>query len=155
MTDQELIAYLKLQGLDKDVAAAARIEKLLDRNKELTLQLLAVHGQAADALDKAVVAEAKLVKAEEERDGYLAERNKFQLYLQRTHADWELEVAAVDALTTKLTKAVEALQYANRMVRLDLLHMTDWDHKDFSQAVVDTGKRIATALAELEKPNDI
>lgn len=50
----------------------------------------------------------------------------------------------------KLAKAVEALQYANRMVRLDLLHMTDWDHKDFSQAVVDTGKRIATVLAELE-----
>lgn len=31
---------------------ADRIEELEDRNKELTLQLLAVHGQAADALDK-------------------------------------------------------------------------------------------------------
>lgn len=50
----------------------------------------------------------------------------------------------------KLAKAVEALRWANRMVRLDLLHMTNWDHKDFSQAVVDTGKRIATVLAELE-----
>ena len=40
-----------------------------------------------------------------ERDGNLAERNKFQLYLQRTHADWELEVAAVDALNAKLAKA--------------------------------------------------
>ena len=34
------------------------------RIKELTLQLLAVHGQAADALDKAVVAEAKLTECE-------------------------------------------------------------------------------------------
>lgn len=31
---------------------ADRIEELESRNKELTLQLLAVHGQAADALDK-------------------------------------------------------------------------------------------------------
>jgi hypothetical protein len=45
-----------------------------------------------------------------ERDGYLAERNKFQLYLQRTHADWELEVAAVGAINAKLAKAVEALR---------------------------------------------
>jgi Mg2+ and Co2+ transporter CorA len=32
--------------------AAARIEQLVEENKELTLQLLAAHGQAADALDK-------------------------------------------------------------------------------------------------------
>lgn len=46
-------------------ADADRIEELIEENKELTLQLLAVHGQAADALDKAVVAEAKLAKAVE------------------------------------------------------------------------------------------
>ena len=43
--------------------AEDRIKELEDRNKELTLQLLAAHGQAADALDRAVVAEAKLAKA--------------------------------------------------------------------------------------------
>ena len=32
--------------------AADRIKQLEDRSKELTLQLLAAHGQAADALDK-------------------------------------------------------------------------------------------------------
>lgn len=32
--------------------AADRIDDLLESNKELTLQLLAAHGQAADALDK-------------------------------------------------------------------------------------------------------
>jgi hypothetical protein len=57
----------------------------------------------------------------------------------------------LEAAEAKLAKAVEALQYANRMVQLDLLHMTDWNHKDFSQAVVDTWKRITTTLAELEK----
>ena len=40
--------------------AADRIDELVERNKELTLQLLATSGQAADALDRAVVAEAKL-----------------------------------------------------------------------------------------------
>ena len=45
--------------------AADRIEELGESNKELTLQLLATSGQAADALDKAVVAEAKLTKAVE------------------------------------------------------------------------------------------
>ena len=51
--------YMTPVGL-KLLEAADRIEELLELNKELTLQLLAVHGQAADALDKAVVAEAKL-----------------------------------------------------------------------------------------------
>jgi hypothetical protein len=46
-----------------EYADADRIEELEERNKELTLQLLAAHGQAADALDKAVVAKAKLAKA--------------------------------------------------------------------------------------------
>ena len=40
-----------------------------------------------------------------------AERNKFQLYLQRTHADLELEIAAVDGLNAKLAIALEALEY--------------------------------------------
>jgi hypothetical protein len=100
MTDQELIERLHKIACHM---AANRIEELVRENRELTLQLLATSGQAADALDK-------LTKAEKNRDGYLAERNKFQLYLQRTHADLELEVAAVDALTAKLAKAVEALR---------------------------------------------
>jgi len=49
------------------VIDAHRIADLIDaveeRNKELTLQLLAAHGQAADALDRAVAAEAKVSKA--------------------------------------------------------------------------------------------
>ena len=113
MTDQELIKqwdeYVEsmgsVMGEVEHMAQqmADRIEELEKRNKELTLQLLATSGQAADALDK-------LAKAEKDRNGYLAERNKFQLYLQRTYADCELEVAAVDALNAKLAKAVEALR---------------------------------------------
>jgi hypothetical protein len=78
-------------------------------------------------------AEAKLTKAEEERDGYLAERNKFQLYLQRTHADLELEVAAVEALNAKLTKAVAFIRR----------HIPD--------SVYEQRQRANAFLAELEK----
>lgn len=45
-----------------DPLAADRIEELLELNKELTLQLLATSGQAADALDKLAKAEAYLQK---------------------------------------------------------------------------------------------
>ena len=48
-----------------------------------------------------------------------------------------------------LSKVVEVLEYADRMVRLDLRHMTDVGCEDFSQAVVDTGERIKATLAEL------
>jgi hypothetical protein len=40
--------------------AADRIEELGESNKELTLQLLATHRQAADARDRAEIAEAKM-----------------------------------------------------------------------------------------------
>ena len=42
--------------------AEAYAEQLEERNKELTLQLLAAHGQAADALDKLAIAMAGLRK---------------------------------------------------------------------------------------------
>jgi uncharacterized Rossmann fold enzyme len=59
-----------------DPLAADRIEELLELNKELTLQLLAAHGQAADALDRAVVAEAKLAKAVEALRFYAPTKRK-------------------------------------------------------------------------------
>lgn len=39
------------------------INELRDRNKDLALQVMSTAGQAADALERAVVAEAKLAKA--------------------------------------------------------------------------------------------
>jgi len=51
-----------------DPLAADRIEELVEENKELTLQLLATSGQAADALDKL----AKAVEALRFTDGHLA-----------------------------------------------------------------------------------
>jgi hypothetical protein len=51
---------------------ADRIKQLEESNKELTLQLLAVHGQAADVLDRAVVAEARLTKAVETLRRYVS-----------------------------------------------------------------------------------
>jgi len=59
----ELIARLLDEETDLADCAVDRIEELVEENKELTLQLLAVHGQAAEALDRAVAAEAKLAKA--------------------------------------------------------------------------------------------
>jgi hypothetical protein len=62
MTDEELISYLRLQGLDKDVAAADRIEQLVkDRRfiideRDRTFALMLARTEAA---------EAKLVKAVE------------------------------------------------------------------------------------------
>jgi hypothetical protein len=46
--------------IDQHNKLPIRIEELEARNKELTLQLLAAHGQAADALDKLVKAEKEL-----------------------------------------------------------------------------------------------
>ena len=51
----DLINRLRLTSLLDPILfgeAADRIEELEARNQELTLQLLAAHGQAADALDK-------------------------------------------------------------------------------------------------------
>ena len=35
MTDEELVIYLRFQGLDKDIAAADRIEQLVATNEQL------------------------------------------------------------------------------------------------------------------------
>ena len=62
----DLIKFLRTSTSSAyNKVAADCIEDLEARNKELTLQLLATSGQAADALDK-------LTKAVEERDEYKA-----------------------------------------------------------------------------------
>jgi hypothetical protein len=48
----DLIARLLAEETDLTDCAADRIERTEERNKELTLQLLATSGQASDALDK-------------------------------------------------------------------------------------------------------
>jgi hypothetical protein len=73
MTDQELIKRLRVTGNGLSAEwlefghdrreAVDRIKELEDRNKELTLQLLATSGQAADALDKLTECKARLGKA--------------------------------------------------------------------------------------------
>ena len=40
MTDEELIAHLRLQGLDKDIAAADRIEELV-KERDISSKALA------------------------------------------------------------------------------------------------------------------
>ena len=75
-----------------DPLAADRIEQLVEENKELTLQLLAVHGQAADALDRAVVAEAKLAKAVE-IGNKMAASIKGNYYIPNVVAEWNAALA--------------------------------------------------------------
>jgi hypothetical protein len=58
MTDEELISYLRLQGLDKDVAAADRIEALVNERDGLLRVVTDNHV----ALLRAEAAEAKLAK---------------------------------------------------------------------------------------------
>ena len=62
----------------------------------------------------------RIEELKKERDTYFAERNKFQLYLQRTHADWEIEVAAVDGLNAKLaTASHNATEFGHKIVELE------------------------------------
>ena len=75
LTDEELIAHLRLQGLDKDVAAADRIEELVrDRKfildeRDRTFALMLTRTETAEAsLAKAV----KLI-------GYAIELGRFEL----------------------------------------------------------------------------
>ena len=86
---------------DDDIAAANLIEEL-----EANINLKADFIDAT--MNQLAASEQRISELVKERDGYFAERNKFKLYLQRTKADLELEVAAVDALNAKL----EALDYA-------------------------------------------
>jgi hypothetical protein len=78
MTDDELIAHLRLQGLDKDIAAADRIEELVnecDKHKidadffqsevKLRNRIPATAEPIADLLRKLEAAEAKLARAVE------------------------------------------------------------------------------------------
>ena len=48
MTDEELIAYLRLQGLDKDIAAADRIEALIAERDDAEAKL----AKAVEALEE-------------------------------------------------------------------------------------------------------
>jgi hypothetical protein len=67
---------------------ADRIEELEARNKELTLQVLAAHGQAADALDK-------LAKAVE-IGNKMAKSIKGNYYIPNVVAEWEAVLAELE-----------------------------------------------------------
>ena len=91
------------------------------------------------------------VKACEELEAALPEQIE---WVKRLADDLNAAEGREARLKAKLEKAVEALEYADRMVRLDLLRMTDFDCEDFSQAVVDTGERINATLSELKGQDD-
>lgn len=74
--------------IDQHNTLPIRIKELEDRNKELTLQLLAVHGQAADALDKL----AKAVDI----GNKMAKSIKGNYYIPNVAAEWEAALAELD-----------------------------------------------------------
>lgn len=66
LRDEELIAYLRLQGLDKDIAAADRIEALLaerDEAMQLLKTLSNMNGDLSRDLYKTKLLLAKVVEA--------------------------------------------------------------------------------------------
>ena len=77
----------------------------------------------------------RIEELKKERDTYFAERNKFQLYLQRTHADWEIEVAAVDGLNAKLAQAVKLIELAVELAQWNLNPKLRDDMVDFTTTV--------------------
>ena len=87
---REMIKRLR-SGEHWPKTAADRIEELVEENKELTLQLLAAHGQAADALDRAVIKAAVELMGEEHG------------WVRRERLDEAVNIAAL----RKLAKAVE------------------------------------------------
>ena len=73
MTDEELIAHLRLQGLDKDIAAADRIEELVkerDVSNELGKALEKDAGQLRAKLAKAYDIIARIVAIAPDGDEY-------------------------------------------------------------------------------------
>ena len=170
MTDQERITKLRDGTWDHTIVrgpnptgfcfdetlfvqeTADRIEQLAATCEELVKERKAMAMRDA-GYDVYAGLEAKLTKAEEERDGYLAGRNKFQLYLQRTHADLELEVAAVEALNAKLTECEARLSKAVESIKQSIKL---WEKPDGGDRLgkldnaYDGFELLFKALAELE-----
>lgn len=65
--DEELITYLRFQGLDKDIAAADRIEELVkerdDAEQREITKIEVNHQRVVSYLTRVKAAEAKLAKA--------------------------------------------------------------------------------------------
>lgn len=94
MTDEELIAHLRLQGLDKDIAAADRIEQLvMDRKfilneRDRTFALMLTRTETAEAkLAKAVEAllECQEVIDKYSRQEYPADHPVHERYRKRDY----------------------------------------------------------------------
>jgi chromosome segregation ATPase len=141
--DEEVISDLKkhIEQLNAKLTAAtddakeaeAYAEELEDRNKELTLQLLATSGQAADALDK-------LVKAEKE----LNISRMASVVMDNTVEELEAKLTECEA---RLSKAVESIKQSIKL----------WEKPDGGDRerrldnAYDGFELLCKALAELEK----
>jgi hypothetical protein len=118
-----------VKAIKERAEAADRIEQLEESNKELTLQLLATSGQAADALDRAVIKAAVELMGEEHG------------WVRRERLDEAVNIAAL-ALTA--LHEVQTYKQPDDPDEENALTMHELDAFDFD---VD---RARTVLAELE-----
>ena len=65
MTDEELLIWLRVEDTNLTDFAADRIEALVKARREDALELLAAHGQAQDAYEAQLKAEARAERLEE------------------------------------------------------------------------------------------
>ena len=70
MTDEELIAYLRLQGLDKDVAAADRIEALVKELATSNEVGRAFEEDAGQQRARAERLEAAMIQMRDDKTGF-------------------------------------------------------------------------------------
>lgn len=70
----------------------------------------------------------------------------FESHMKETLSEFDRLQVKSETQAAKIAALVDALEYADRMCKLDLRDKTGWGN-EFSQAVYDTAKRIEAALA--------
>lgn len=103
-------------------AQTDRIEELVERNKELALQLLATQGQAADHIEALIAeraaAEAKLAKAVEALDRLIALNDDYspfggELLRDRIDRTWQKARAALAEIKSGIATTPYGLEGEN------------------------------------------
>lgn len=161
LRDEELIAYLRLQGLDKDIAAADRIEALIEESSR-RLALARSEG----------VARVEQFERNEALTKELNTCRMAQAVMDNTVADLEAKLSKTEGLLAenevRLRKAVEAFSAVLRYVPDSVVECRGdkcrepwcascwgWDDAEKAIAVAyETGKQARATLAEIKSHSD-
>jgi hypothetical protein len=140
-TDEELEAMAAKYDHTAD-------DPMLDGVSAIKRDLLIKRDLQTAALLRACKGLVRLNEATQARaEAAEAERDQWRKTYHDTHELFAQSDEKRMAAQAKLKEAVEVMLYADRMVKLDLQHMTDWGSEHFHQAVYDTGNRIRAFLA--------